>query len=116
MKRIIGGVRYDTDRAEEVAPVGAAGLARSDFGWEDTRLYRAGDDWFLAGEGGPRSRWAQPYGQHGWCGGQGIQPLESDEAMELLERFGCTEALERHFADRIVDAGGPPDGLGGPSR
>lgn len=116
MKQIIGGVRYDTDTAQYVADVSPRGYARGDFAHEDTNLYRAGDDWFLAGRGGPSSRWAQPFGAGGWTDGEGIRPIAADEARELLERFCWTDELEEHFGHDIVDAGQPRPAADGPGR
>ena len=66
MKRIIDGKRYNTETATEICDVSAPGFYRGDFRYEDTQLYctpRGG--WFLAGEGGPMSRWARSVGLTG---------------------------------------------------
>jgi hypothetical protein len=59
---------------------------------------------FLAGEGGPLSRWAEPVGLNGSTGGSGIRPLDADEARSFLERFGSAEDVEQYFATEIEDA------------
>ena len=62
MREVINGKVYDTKTAQQVCDITPLGLVngRRDFTWEDTRLYRtAKGAFFIAGEGGPRSRWAQ---------------------------------------------------------
>jgi hypothetical protein len=99
MKRIIDGRRYDTETAEQVAWVGSrSGISRSDHTYWDAGLYRTPRGrWFLAGDGGPASIFAQPVG-NGTTGGSGIAPISSGEAQRYLEHAGNIEALEQHFA------------------
>jgi|SRR5215472_2324909 len=98
MKRIIDGKRYDTDTAEHVAEVGND-YNRSDFRWEVSNVYttkRAA--WFIAGKGGPMSRWARKVEGGGtWTDGEGLEVLTQDEARELLEQHNAIEALEQYF-------------------
>jgi hypothetical protein len=113
VRRIIGGLRYDTGTAETVLRFGG-GRAAAGIAWEDTGLYRTpAGGWFIAGCGGPLSRWAEPTDDGGWTDGEGLAPLTPDEARELLESLGSEEAvdvLEARFADRIADSaeGDPP--------
>lgn len=105
MKRIVDGKRYDTATATEVADVSPRGFYGNDFRAEDTRLYRTPrGNWFIAGNGGALSRWSQSFGQSGRTNGSGLQPLESGEARELLERHGKTSAIEQWFSDSVEDA------------
>jgi hypothetical protein len=105
VNRIINGKRYDTETADRVAYVGN-NLGVSDFGYEVTHLYRTKKGaWFIAGEGGPRSRWAHRVGNNGYSGGDGLEPLTKDEARTMLEaRDDCAAVIERYFADEIEDA------------
>jgi len=105
MKRIIDGKRYNTETAECVCDCSPRGFYRGDFRYEDTQLYRTPrGNWFLAGEGGPSSRWARAAGLNSWTGGSGIQPLDADEARSMLERYGSASDVEQYFGELIVDA------------
>jgi hypothetical protein len=105
MKRIIDGKRYNTDTATEIADVSPSGFYRGDFRYEDTKLYRTPKGrWFLSGEGGPMSRWAQSAGLNSYCGGAGLHVLDDDEARALLEQHGETEAIETYFGAVVQDA------------
>jgi hypothetical protein len=77
---------------------------RNDFKFEDTDLYLTkSGNWFLAGSGGPMSRWSEMVGNASTYG-SGIQPIDADEVREMLERDRRTDLLERYFVDGIVDA------------
>jgi hypothetical protein len=105
MKKIIDGKRYDTTTATMVCDCSPRGFYRGDFRYEDTQLYRTPrGGWFLAGEGGPMSRWARSTGLSGRTNGSGIQPLDADEARSMLERYGDAEDVEKYFAAEIADA------------
>lgn len=103
MKQIIDGRRYDTDAAEEIASHTEA--HPGDFRWQDETLYKTTKEvYFLAGTGGPMTRYAEVVPTGGKSGGHGIFPLSDKEAMATLEAWGNTAALEEHFADSIEDA------------
>jgi len=105
MKKIIDGKRYDTDTATRVCDLSPRGFYGSDYRREDTWLYRTRlGNWFMAGEGGPRSRWAQPYGQSGSTSGSGLRPLDKETARELLERYGDEDDVEMYFGASVEDA------------
>jgi hypothetical protein len=105
MKAIIDGKRYDTETALCVCDVSPNGFYRGDFRYEDTHIYRTRRGaWFLAGNGGPLSRWARSVGLNGSCSGSGIQPLDADEARAMLEQHALPEVVESHFGTQIVDA------------
>lgn len=98
MLRIVNGKRYSTETAIELCDISRGGYSRSDFNYEDTRLYvTKNGNFFIAGSGGVRSRWAQSYGQNGSQGGEGLRPLEKSDARNLLEQYGSTEQVEQHF-------------------
>ena len=103
MKTIISGRRYDTETAEEVAKFWN-GLSGNDFRSLSESLYRTKNGaYFLAGEGGPMTRYAQPCGD-ATGGGSCIFPLSDEEALEWLEGHGEMDAIEKYFAASIVDA------------
>ena len=85
MRKVIDGKLYDTDTAKEM------GLWHStwdhrDFHYVAERLYqkRTGE-YFLHGEGGPMSKYAESVGQNAWEGGEKIIPLSVENARKWAE-------------------------------
>jgi hypothetical protein len=105
VKKIIDGKRYNTSTATFVCDCSPSGFYRGDFRFEDTSLYRTPrGGWFLSGHGGPMSRWSRSAGLNSWTGGEGIQPLDADEARSYLERHGDPDDVEKFFGAELVDA------------
>jgi hypothetical protein len=103
MKQIIDGKRYDTETATLVASY-SNGLGSSDFRNLCEKLYITGKgNWFISGEGGALTAYAQPAGNM-TTGGSAIRPLISGEALEWLERHNCSDEIEEYFAEDIEDA------------
>lgn len=98
MKKIINGKRYDTATASLVYETSNVGqVSRTDFKAYVERLYRTPrGKWFVHGEGGALTRWATKL-QNGRTGGEGILPVDSDEAREWLEQHGDAEMIEQYF-------------------
>ncbi len=103
MKTVISGKRYNTETATLIAENGYS--HRGDFHAYHEGLYltRRGN-WFLAGSGGPMSKYAVATGQNEWSGGAKIIPLSPGEARDWLERSGETDTLEEHFGSELEDA------------
>ena len=85
MKKVIAGKLYDTDKAQKLAEwdngQNYAGLQ-----WTQETLYRKRTgEYFLHGDGGAGSRYAQTIGQNQWSGGEAIQPMSYDVAKEWAE-------------------------------
>jgi hypothetical protein len=105
MKAIIDGKRYDTEKAIEIGHSSYNGPGNDFQAWSGS-LYktpRAGR-YFLAGEGGPMSRWASSVDGGGWSSGDGIIPLTSEEALAWAEKELGSDTIEEHFGDQIEDA------------
>lgn len=109
MKKIINGVRYDTEKAVLVGE--ADNLHRgvsssSDFAYWEAALYRTqrSGRYFLAGKGGPMSRFSQSVGQNSWGGGSDLIPMSKEEALAWAEQHLDVDEIEEHFADVIEDA------------
>ena len=85
MKKIIEGRLYNTDTAKELG-VWASTWDYRDFNYVAEKLYqkRTGE-YFLYGEGGPMSKYAQSCGQNSWSGGEKIIPLSPEKAREWAE-------------------------------
>ena len=89
MRKVIQGLIYNTDTAAEVCRVPCS-LARTDFGWHRTTLYRTPRGrFFVAGEGGPLSRWGEKVAGNNWVAGSGLQAIGQAEACELMEAAEC---------------------------
>lgn len=99
MRRVIDGKTYNTETADEVCTL--SGTAnRTDFRYHDTSMYRTkGGAFFLAGEGGPMSMWAQAVEQNSWSSGKGIKPLTREEALSILEQENEQDAIEQYFGE-----------------
>ena len=108
MKAIINGRRYNTEapRTECLGEDWGEGLGRNDFHYYFERLYRTGKGkYFLAGEGGPMTKYAVRTGNgQERRGGERIIPLTPEEAREWLERLTCLynderalSAIEKYF-------------------
>tara|TARA_R100000306_G_C4380997_1_gene144338 strand:+ start:2839 stop:3150 length:312 start_codon:yes stop_codon:yes gene_type:complete len=103
MKKVIGGLRYDTETAEKVAQHWDG--YQSDHGHVCESLYRTKNGrWFLAGEGGPASRYAKSVDGNGRIGGSGIVPVTPEVAREHLEGWDQSEASEAFEYFDIKDA------------
>ena len=99
MRKIIDGRVYDTDTARLVCPIHCS-YSQGDFNYEDTDLYKTGrGQYFLAGTGGPMTRWAQPEGSSGRRGGNGIMLIEILEAREIVEQNGTDEQWIAEFGE-----------------
>lgn len=103
MKAIIGGMRYNTETAREIADY-SNGLGSGDFRNIEETLYRTKTGtFFLAGHGGAMTKYAEGNGNSTW-GSSKIIPLTDEEALDWLERKGTPEAVEKEFSDRVKDA------------
>ncbi len=103
MKVIMNRKIYDTEAAKEVARDQLHN--RNNISWFDESLYLAPNGaWFLAGEGGPLSRYAVDLGQGEIEGRSKITPMSVGEAMAWLERRCEYAILEAYFSDNLEDA------------
>lgn len=97
MKKIIGGKVYDTETAKRMGFYSNGGGWR-DFNHIEETLYRKKTgEFFLFGEGGPATRYAEPEGQNSWSGGSRIMPMTYDEAREWAEKNLDADEYEEIF-------------------
>lgn len=98
MKQIINGKMYDTKKAEEVAS------SESSYSYNDGRYYKETlyktkrGNYFMFGEGGGLS----PYAEHtGWgsCYGEKLIPLTKEEAREWAEDNMYPNSYIEEFGD-----------------
>jgi hypothetical protein len=98
MKRVIDGKLYNTETAELIHEW-SNGMSSSDFKHCEEALYHtAKGAWFLVGEGGALSSYAQSAGSNSWTGGERLQPLTDLEAKRWLEdREADADVIASHF-------------------
>ncbi|GAB3533127.1 hypothetical protein GCM10027443_18050 [Pontibacter brevis] len=101
MIRIINGKRYNTETATEVASY-SNNLSGYQYMKEELFLTKKGA-WFLYGEGGAMSKYAESAGNQSW-GSSKIIPLTPEEAFEWCESHDKVKAIEQYFHDRVEEA------------
>jgi hypothetical protein len=85
IRRVIDGKIYDTRTADEVATIASLDYGRNDCRYEKTALFLTKKGaWFIAGEGGPLTRWREKVAD-GWTSGCGLELVTPQEAQRLLE-------------------------------
>lgn len=99
MKKIINNLLYNTETAKAVGDHWN-GIPRNDFSYCDETLYqkRTGE-FFLHGEGGPSSKYAETVGMNEWSGGEKIIPLSYDEARAWAEEKLDADEYEKIFGE-----------------
>lgn len=105
MRATINGLRYDTAKATLIGEAGAA-VMQNDSKWWAAGLYRSprAGRYFLAGQGGPMTRWARKIEQSWWSGGSGIVPLTREEALEWAAAELTPAEVDAGFAEHVQDA------------
>ena len=102
MKSIIRGMRYDTEAPQTVCighedALGNGAESVTDFAYWKAGLYKTGGGrYFLAGHGGPMTRFARHNGNTRE-GDSKVIPLTVEEAQEWAERYLDAETVEQYF-------------------
>ena len=103
MKQVIDRIIYDTSKATVITQEGND-YPKTDFKWHWETLYQTDKDrWFLHGEGGALSSYAQPVGDM-TTGGERIFAMSDEQAMYWLERHNFVEMMIKHFPDMLEEA------------
>lgn len=104
MKKVINGKIYNTETAELIGEDSYS--YPGDFHHWEAALYRTprSHQYFLAGSGGPMSRFAQSVGQNEWSGGSDLIPLSPEDALAWAEAHLKPAIVEHYFADMIEEA------------
>jgi hypothetical protein len=103
MKQIIDSKTYNTETATVICDA-SNDLWCRDFAYERSCLYVTKNGaYFLAGEGGPASRFFRDTG-NGKAGDSGIVVLTKSEALAEAEQHADTHEIEEFFADIITEA------------
>lgn len=95
MKKIINGRIYDTNTAKELGKDDQTYGNFSD--WEETLYRKSTGEYFLHGEGGPQTKYAQQVGENSWTGGEKIIPLSIESAQKWAEEHLEADDYERIF-------------------
>lgn len=104
MKKIIDGKIYDTSTAKEIAFWCNAGTWR-DFTHKEETLYRKKTgEYFLFGEGGPMTNYAEYSGPNSWGSGERIIPLSFKQAKEWAEEHMEADDYESEFGEIVEDS------------
>jgi hypothetical protein len=104
MKRIVDGLKYDTDTAEKLHEWDN-GIFRNDFKATEEALYKtANGRYFLHGWSGPMGPYSKPVGDNGRGQGSAIIPMSRDEAFTWLSDRDGEEVAETEFPDLITEA------------
>lgn len=99
MKKIISGKMYDTDTAKEIASRYHGEGPRDFRHYEETLYRKRTGEYFLYGEGGPMSRYAESCGQNQWRGGVKIIPLDYKAATEWGEENMSADDYQAEFGE-----------------
>lgn len=103
MKKIINGKMYNTDTAKELAGWSSPGGRGDHSHYEETLYQKRTGEFFLYGEGGPMTRYAESAGQNQWRGGSKIIPLAWEDAREWAENKLDADDYEEIFGEVSED-------------
>ena len=96
MKKIINGRMYNTETAREVASCSHGdGLTEC----TEVLFCKRTGEYFIFGEGGAMTRYAQASESGGWKGGADIVPLSYDQARDWAEREMDADDYETEFGE-----------------
>lgn len=103
MKKVIDGLKYNTETAEEIA-AWSNHVNVTDFSHYEETLYRTKNGrWFIFGQGNAASPYSKPVDNMRGPGAD-IRPLSETEVQHWLEDKGFYETLEGFFPDYVKEA------------
>lgn len=104
MKKVINGKLYDTETAREVGSAQGGGQSFRDFHfWRETLYCKRTGEYFLHGEGGPLTQYAEWIDNHARTGGERIVPMDYNAAREWAEKNMDTDDYEEEFGEVAED-------------
>lgn len=103
MKKIIRGLKYNTETAKEMGWWNN-GYSRNDLSYEEEHLYkkRTGE-FFIYGFGGPNSKYARATGLNSWTGDSDITPVTYEGAKKWAEEKLSADEYESIFGEVTED-------------
>lgn len=96
MKKIINGKLYNTDTARQIGSW-ESNVTDNLYWVSETLCQKQRGEFFLYGEGGPGSKYAEPSGQGNWSSGEKIIPLSYDAAQAWAEKHLDTDTYQSTF-------------------
>ncbi len=102
MKKIINNKVYDTTTAREIGSDSYSNPRDFNY-WCETLYCKRTGEYFLYGEGGPRSRYARQTEQNWWSGGERIMPLTYETARAWAEEHLTANEYEAEFGTVTED-------------
>lgn len=106
MEKLIDGKLYDTDSAELITSTYPNGTQdRGNFRFLKESLYvTENGSYFIAGEGGAKTKYSQPAASGGTTGGEDIRAVTEEEAFQWCQRRGEVDAAREHFPGHFEPA------------
>lgn len=103
MKKIINGKLYNTDTAKQVGSCWWNEAQAGSFESVNETLYvKKTGEYFMEGNGGPMTKYAERDGSN-WSGGSAIIPFTIAEAREWAEEKLSADEYEAEFGEIIED-------------
>ena len=96
MRKIIRGKVYDVDKAKKLLEWSFGGPRDFNYVCEALYVKRTGE-YFIAGEGGPNTKYREWVDSNSWRGGEKITPITEQEAREWVEEHFDADEYERIF-------------------
>lgn len=103
MKKIIQGKVYDTDTAKNVGELVNDNWSNDSHWFVETLFQKRTGEFFLHGEGGPDSKYAESAKNNGWFGGEKIIPLSYEAAREWAEEHLTASEYNAVFGAIVED-------------
>ena len=103
MRKIINGKLYDTDTAKEHGSDSFSNCRDFHY-WHEILYQKRTGEFFLYGEGGPLSRYAESTGNNSWSGSQKIIPLSYNSARKWAEEHLSADEYAEVFGMPSEDA------------
>lgn len=104
MKKVINGKLYNTDTAKGMGSYENMADVRSFSHFEETLYRKKTGEFFLYGEGGPASKYAERVEQNTWSGGCDIIPLAFETARQWAEDHLDADRYQEIFGEVSEDA------------
>ena len=98
MKKIINGKLYDTETAKHVGTDSYSDSRDLNY-WSEELYQKRTGEFFLHGQGGAASKYAESYEQNHWKGGEKIIPLSYHSAQQWAEEHLDANDYEEIFGE-----------------
>ena len=103
MRQHINGKVYNTDTARKIG-TWSNGADRTDFSWVEESLYqKKTGEFFLHGQGGPNTRYAQQLEASRWTSGETISLISYDSARQWAEDHLTADQYQAVFGEVAED-------------